>query len=92
MKKIKLDSYEKSILKDFEAGEFVSVKNKTSILKEHALAAKKTLKKDKRINIRLSGIDLEILQNKAVNQGLPYQTLISSLIHKYVSGQLVERV
>ncbi len=65
MKKIKLDSYEKSILKDFEAGKFKPVKNKTSLLKEHSLIAKQTLKKDKRINIRISSKDLQILQNKS---------------------------
>ena len=91
MKKIKLDSYEESILKDFEAGEFRPVKNSAKLLKEHAIYARNTLKKNKRINIRISGKDLEVIQNKAVTEGLPYQTLISSLIHKYASGQLVER-
>ena len=91
MKKIKLDSYEESILKDFEAGELRPVKNGAKLLKEHAVYARNTLKKNKRINIRISGKDLEVIQNKAVTEGLPYQTLISSLIHKYASGQLVER-
>lgn len=91
MKKTKLDAYEESILRDFEAGEFRSVKNKAKLRKEHSAYASNTLRKNKRINIRISGKDLEVIQNKAVTEGLPYQTLISSLIHKYASGQLVEK-
>lgn len=52
--------------------------------------AKETLKKNKRINIRVSERDLEGVQKKAIEEGLPYQTLIASVIHKYVSGRLVE--
>lgn len=92
MKKIKLDAYEEAILRDFESGEFRPVKNGSKLLKEHAVYARNTLRKNKRINIRVSGKDLEVIQNKAVTEGLPYQTLISSLIHKYASGQLIERV
>ena len=53
--------------------------------------AKATFKKDRRVNIRISGKDLEALQKRAVEEGLPYQTLIASLLHKYVSGRLVEK-
>ena len=91
MKKIELDTYEKSILADFESGKLRPVKNSAKILKEHAMYAKNTLRKNKRINIRISSKDLEVIQNKAVTEGLPYQTLISSLIHKYASGRLAER-
>lgn len=91
MRKIKLNNYEKSILRDFETGELITVKDSAKILEEYAVCARHTLQKNKRINIRISGKDLETMQNKAVNEGLPYQILISSLIHKYASGQLVER-
>ena len=53
--------------------------------------AKATFKKDRRVNIRISGKDLEAIQKRAVEEGIPYQTLIASLLHKYVSGRLVEK-
>ena len=53
-------------------------------------AADESLKKDKRINIRIASRDLEALQRLALREGVPYQTLISSILHKYVSGQLAE--
>jgi predicted DNA binding CopG/RHH family protein len=49
---------------------------------------RKQLKKDKRINIRISSRDLEALQRRAIEEGLPYQSLVSSVLHKYVSGGL----
>ncbi len=51
-------------------------------------AAEETFKKDKRINIRISSRDLESLQRRALEEGIPYQTLVSSVLHKYVSGGL----
>jgi len=54
-------------------------------------AAANYLKKDSRINIRLSGTDLDMLKRKAAEEGLPYQTLISSVLHKFVSGRLLSR-
>ena len=87
MNKIKLDKEEKEILKDFEAGEFKSVitpKRKKAI----QAYAEETFKKDKRINIRISSRDLESLQRRALEEGIPYQTLVSSVLHKYVSGSL----
>ena len=87
MSKLKLSKEEKEILKDFEAGEFKSVltpKRKKAI----QAAAEETFKKDKRINIRISSRDLESLQRRALEEGIPYQTLVSSVLHKYVSGSL----
>jgi len=52
--------------------------------------ARNTLRKDKRLNIRISERDLLELQKKAVNEGLPYQTYVSSILHKFVNGNLVE--
>jgi predicted DNA binding CopG/RHH family protein len=90
-KKMLLDEEEREILATYEAGDYKSVPNQAKLIKKYAEYAKNTLKKDKRVNIRLSGNDLEHLQNLAVQEGLPYQTLIASLIHKYVTGKLVEK-
>jgi len=87
MSKLKLSKEEKEILKDFEAGEFKSVltsKRKKAL----QTIAEDTFKKDKRINIRISSRDLESLQRRALEEGIPYQTLVSSILHKYVSGGL----
>ena len=51
-------------------------------------AAKDTVRKDKRIYIRISNRDLKAIQLKAAEEGLPYQTLVSSIIHKYITGSL----
>ena len=91
MKKMLLDEEEKSILDSYEPGEWESVKDtKQEIrkLREHAM---KTLQKDKRINIRMSSKDLDQVQVIAAQDGIPYQTLVSSIIHKYVSGYLIEK-
>ncbi len=87
MSEPKLSNEEKEILKAFEAGEFKSVF--TSRRKKMLQAtAEETFKKDKRINIRISSRDLESLQRRALEEGNPYQTLVSSVLHKYVSGGL----
>ena len=87
MSKSKLNKDEKEILKDFEAGEFESVL--TSRRKKYIRAsAEETFKKDKRINIRISSRDLTSLQRRALEEGIPYQTLVSSILHKYISGGL----
>ncbi len=85
----KLDQEEKEILDAFESGRYKSVitAKRKKLLAE---AAEHTFKKDKRINIRLSGRDLEALQRRALREGVPYQTLVSSVLHKYVSGSLKE--
>jgi len=85
MSKPKLSKEEKEILKDFEAGEFESVLTPRR-KKMLQAAAEETFKKDKRINIRISSRDLESLQRRALEEGIPYQTLVSSVLHKYVSG------
>jgi predicted DNA binding CopG/RHH family protein len=91
MSKSKLNKDEKEILRDFEAGEFESVL--TSRRKKYIQAlAEETFKKDKRINIRISSRDLTSLQRRALEEGIPYQTLVSSILHKYVSGGLQDIV
>jgi len=91
MREVKLNPEEQEILDDFEAGEFKSVM--TPALRQTAQsAAEETLKKDKRINIRISSRDLLALQRRAAKEGLPYQTLVSSILHKYVAGSLEDRI
>jgi len=77
-------------LDSFERGEWVPVKDLSKRKRELIRYARNTLKKDKRLNIRISERDLNELQKKAVSEGLPYQTFVSSIIHKFVNGKLVE--
>ena len=85
-----LDAYELKILRAFEKGELKSVTTKSELEKLEA-AARATAIKDRRVNIRLSSIDLGDIQVKALEEGVPYQTLIASVLHKYVSGKLMEK-
>ena len=91
MKKLKLDEEEKEILESFERDEWEPVPDLEKEVKRHQVYAHNTLKKDKRINIRISSKDLEELQLFAVEDGIPYQTLISSILHRFLSGRLVEK-
>jgi len=88
--KTKLTKEEKEILDSFEKGEWAPVPNLKKRRKELVAYARNTLRKDKRLNIRISERDLIELQRKAVKEGLPYQTYISSIIHKFINGSLVE--
>jgi len=88
--KTRLTKEEKEIVKSFEKGEWVPVADLSKRKKELMQYARNTLKKDKRLNIRISERDLVELQRKAVREGLPYQTFVSSLIHKFINGTLVE--
>jgi len=88
--KAKLSGEEQEILNSFEKGEWVPVKNFSKRKAELMRYARNTLKKDKRLNIRISERDLTELQKKAVSEGLPYQTYISSIMHKFVNGRLTE--
>jgi len=91
MKKTVLDAEEKDILESYERGEWLPIKNRKAEIKKLREYARNTLQKDKRINIRMSSKDLDQVQVIAAQEGIPYQTLISSIIHKYVSGYLIER-
>ena len=86
--KTRLSKEEKEILEGFEKGEWTPVENLSERKKALAEYARNTLKKDKRVNIRISERDLIELQRKAVQEGLPYQTYLSSIIHKFVSGNM----
>ncbi|MCP5130354.1 MAG: hypothetical protein H6985_12305 [Pseudomonadales bacterium] len=87
MSKVKLSKEEKKLLDSVESGEFESTLTEAR-RKELEAAATNTFKKDKRINIRISNRDLIAVQSRASEEGIPYQTLVSSIIHKYVSGSL----
>ena len=85
-----LDHDELENLAAYDAGELVSVASKDELEKLRA-AARATGTKDRRVNIRLSSADVRDIQALALREGIPYQTLISSILHKYVTGRLVER-
>ena len=85
---MELDAYEADILDSVEKGEWQPVTNLDEQRKALRTAAAATFRKDRRVNIRISGKDLDALQKRALEEGLPYQTLIASVLHKYVSGRL----
>jgi predicted DNA binding CopG/RHH family protein/uncharacterized DUF497 family protein len=86
----KLDADEKELLDSVERGEWKSAKGGKRERAGYSRYAKATFRKDRRLNIRLSSKDLEAIQKRALAEGLPYQTLIASLLHKYASGRLKE--
>ena len=87
----KIDAYETEVLSAYERGALKSVASRAELMKLRA-AARATATKDRRVNIRMSSGDLQDIQVKAMEQGMPYQTLIASVLHKYVSGRLLEAV
>lgn len=86
-----LDKDEQEILKSFEQGEWKSVKNIKEEIIKHQQYARNTLKKDKRVNFRISSKVFEEIQALAVEKGNFYQTLMSSVLHRYVSGYLIDK-
>jgi len=86
----KPDPFESEIIEAYEAGKLKSVASKSELSRLKA-AARATSIKDRRVNIRLSAGDLQDIQVKALAEGMPYQTLIASILHKYVTGGLQER-
>ena len=88
MKKFSLDAEEREILNAIEEGKWELVKPGKPELARYVEVAKNTLRKDQRMNIRISKTDLTRVKAKAAEEGVPYQTLVTSIIHKYVSGSL----
>lgn len=86
----KLDQEEREILAAFESGNVTRSKDADETKKRHQEYADAMFRKDARINIRLHSKDLRGLQKKALAEGIPYQTLIASILHKYVEGRLHE--
>ena len=91
MSEIRLDRDEAEVLAGYEAGEWRTVEGWQGEAERYREYARATFAKDRRVNIRMSGKDLERIQKRALEEGIPYQTLIASVLHKYVSGRLVER-
>ena len=85
----RLNHAERELRASVERGEWRTTGK--AALKQSVRAARHTLKKDRRVNIRISQVDLEGIQTKALEEGLPYQTLISSVLHKYVAGSLASK-
>lgn len=85
------DEYELELLEYMESGEAKSVSNEQELMTQLKSASKNHISKKKPVNIRILESDLEKLKTKALVEGIPYQTLINSVLHKYVNGTLVPR-
>jgi predicted DNA binding CopG/RHH family protein len=86
-----LDIEEQEILQAFESGNLKKSRHVKSQIEKHRVIAEATFKKDAGINIRLSSRDLRSLQARVFMEGMPYQTLVSSVLHKYIDGRLIEK-
>lgn len=84
------DEEERILIESIERREWVPVDDLQTAINEAKSIAKSTRTKDTRINIRLASRDLKILKTKALEEGVPYQTLVSSVLHKYAREKLVE--
>jgi len=91
MTTLKLAQDELELLASYEQDEWKSAKNVKAQKEKYRAYARATFKKDKRVNIRISSKDLMNLQKRAIREGVPYQTLIASVLHKYASGGMVEK-
>lgn len=89
--KTKYDEEELEILQAWESGKLKPVSGLKEKIKTHRAAAEATFKKDQRLNIRISSRDLKNLQARALEEGVPYQTFAASLLHKFVSGHLLNQ-
>lgn len=85
---MKLNKEEQEILESYEHGEWHPIDDLGAEKERLESAAQYTVKKDARVNIRISSKDLTIMKRRALQEGIPYQTLMASVIHKYVSGRL----
>jgi predicted DNA binding CopG/RHH family protein len=81
---------DKEIIESIENGEWKSIENLEEMKKKLIVAASETAIKDYRINVRISKRDVEALKTRALEEGIPYQTLVTSILHKYVTGKLEE--
>jgi predicted DNA binding CopG/RHH family protein len=89
---MKITQSEAELLRSIEADEWQSVANLKEWKSKLKKAAKATSTKDARMNIRLHKRDMDLLKAKALEQGIPYQTLVTSILHKYVSGKMIEKL
>jgi predicted DNA binding CopG/RHH family protein len=90
-KGLNLDNEEKELLESYDKGEWEKISDHENELKKFQKLASDSLKKDKRINIRITHRDLTEIKRKAVHEGIPYQTLVSSILHKYINGRFIEK-
>jgi len=88
---MKLSKDEKELLDSVERGEWKTIPNFKKEAKRYQEYAKATFRKDRRVNIRISEKDLVNIQKRALQEGLPYQTLMSSVLHKFITGHLKEK-
>jgi predicted DNA binding CopG/RHH family protein len=88
---MKLTKEEKELTKSLEKDEWRTIPNLKEEIKRSRIYAKATITKDRRMNIRMAKKDIDALKVKAIEEGVPYQTLVSSIIHKFISGRLVEK-
>ena len=86
-----LNSEEREILEKFERGELRPASNVEHEIKQARQAARSTFHKTRRVNLRVTERDFNLAHARAREEGIPYQTLLSSVIHKYLSGRLVEK-
>ena len=84
------DYKDKELLDSIEAEEWKSVNNLAAVKAKLMTAASETALKDYRINVRISKRDVDVLKTKALEEGIPYQTLVTSILHKYVTGKLTD--
>jgi predicted DNA binding CopG/RHH family protein len=84
----KLSKEETELMDSVERGRWKRISNFEKEKEKAVLAGRETLKKNKRVNIRISQVDLEYLQKRAFEEGIPYQTLMSSVLHKFAHGRL----
>ncbi|NCN05372.1 MAG: antitoxin [Spirochaetales bacterium] len=82
---------ESELINSVEAGEWSSVSDISSMKERLMKAASETGQKDYRINVRISKRDVEALKTKTLEEGIPYQTLVTSILHKYVTGRITEK-
>jgi len=87
---VAFDEEEKNLMASVENEEWISVDNLAEEIETARAAARETFKKSERMNIRISQKDLNGLKVRAMEEGIPYQTLVSSILHKYLSGRLLE--
>jgi predicted DNA binding CopG/RHH family protein len=86
-----IDPEEKELMESIERDEWRPVKNIDQEKEKAMVAARNTLRKNKRINLRLTEKDYHQIQIKAIEEGIPYQTLISSIVHKYLNKSLTQK-
>lgn len=91
MSDLKLQQDELELLASYEAEEWRAVKKIKEQKERYRTYARAAFRKDKRINIRISEKDVVELQKSAIRQGIPYQTLVSSILHRYASGMLIDK-